>query len=84
MPGEAFSLCLVENLSEVCDCDCCDCCDCDGGKTKSTPSLGFWLRLEFDNKKFGFQFHISLCVMLELLESCEVQIKMSYHVSNEK
>ena len=29
------------------DCDC-DCCDCDGGKTKSTPSLGFRLRLEFD------------------------------------
>ena len=40
----------MENLSEG-DCDCCDCCDCcDGGKTKSTPSLGFRLRLEFDNK----------------------------------
>ena len=40
----------MENLSEGCDCDCCDCdCDCcDGGKTKSTPSLGFRLRLEFD------------------------------------
>ena len=51
MPGEAFSQCLVENLSGgdcCCDCDC-DCC-CDGGKTKSTPSLGFRprLRLEFD------------------------------------
>ena len=45
----------MENLSEgdCCDCDCCDCdccdCDCDGGKTKSTPNLGFRLRLEFDN-----------------------------------
>ena len=36
----------MENLSGG-DC-CCDCC-CDGGKTKSTPSLGFRLRLEFDN-----------------------------------
>ena len=25
------------------------CCSCDRGKTKSTPSLGFRLRLEFDN-----------------------------------
>ena len=42
----------MENLSGGdCDCDCCDCdCDCDGGKTKSTPSRGFRLRLEFDNK----------------------------------
>ena len=39
----------MENLSEGCDCDCDCCCDCDGGKTKSTPSLGFRLRLEFDN-----------------------------------
>ena len=43
----------MENLSEgCCHCDCCDvdcdCCDCDRGKTKSTPSLGFRLRLEFD------------------------------------
>ena len=35
----------LENLSG--GCHCCDCCD--GGKTKSTPSLGFRLRLEFDN-----------------------------------
>ena len=33
----------MENLSEG------HCCDCDGGKTKSTPSLRFRLRLEFDN-----------------------------------
>ena len=45
----------MENLSEghCCDCHCCDChccdCHCDGGKTKSTPSLCFRLRLEFDN-----------------------------------
>ena len=38
----------MENLSEGDCCDC-DCCDCDGGKTKSTPNLGFRLRLEFDN-----------------------------------
>ena len=39
----------MENLSEGhSDCDC----DCDGGKTKSTPSLGFRLRLEFDNNAF--------------------------------
>ena len=36
----------MENLSEG-HCHCCHCC-CDGGKTKSTPSLGFRLRLEFD------------------------------------
>ena len=42
----------MENLSE--GCHCCDCCDCDGGKTKSTPSLRFRLRLEFDNKTIGF------------------------------
>ena len=36
----------MENLSGGC-CDC-HCCDCDWGKTKSTPSLGFRLRLEFD------------------------------------
>ena len=37
----------------------CDCC-CDGGKTKSTPSLGFRLRLEFDknsNLPVGDVFH---------------------------
>ena len=34
---------------------CCHCCCCDGGKTKSTPSLNFGLRLEFDkNKTIGF------------------------------
>ena len=33
--------------------NCCSCCCsscCDRGKTKSTPSLRFRLRLEFDNK----------------------------------
>ena len=40
----------MENLSGG-DCDCCD-CDCDGGKTKSTPSLNFGLRLEFDKILF--------------------------------
>ena len=41
----------MENLSggDCCDCDC-DCC-CDGGKTKSTPNLGFRLRLEFDKRQ---------------------------------
>ena len=48
-------VCLVwfgrlENLSG--GCHCCDCCD--GGKTKSTPSLGFRLRLDFDKRKFVF------------------------------
>ena len=37
----------VQNLSEGHCCHCC--CDCEGGKTKSTPSLRFRLRLEFDN-----------------------------------
>ena len=36
----------MENLSEG------DCCCCDGGKTKSTPNLGFRLRLEFDKNNF--------------------------------
>ena len=39
----------MENLSEG------HCC-CDGGKTKSTPSLGFRLRLEFDKKLFEMYF----------------------------
>ena len=38
----------MENLSGGCHCHCC----CDGGKTKSTPNLGFRLRLEFDNNGF--------------------------------
>ena len=45
---------LHGNLSEgycCCCCHCCHCCHCDGGKTKSTPSLNFGLRLEFDNNK---------------------------------
>ena len=46
----------MENLSEG-DCDC-DCCCCDGGKTKSTPNLGFRLRLEFDNRdKNSLEIH---------------------------
>ena len=41
--------------------------DCDGGKTKSTPSLGFRLRLEFDKKKNSTLFEEkkggSLCAL---------------------
>ena len=40
----------LENLSG--GCHCCDCC-CDGEKTKSTPSLGFRFRLEFDKKIYA-------------------------------
>ena len=44
----------MENLSGG---DCCDCDCCDGGKTKSTPSLGFRLRLEFDNIALALRGH---------------------------
>ena len=49
----------MENLSEG-HCHC-----CDGGKTKSTPSLGFRLRLEFDKNN---KILLSLWAMYSVAE----------------
>ena len=60
----------MENLSGGCHC-CCDCC-CEGGKTKSTPSLCFRLRLEFDNKD------VNACLytvgLFKIMDICEIKL----------